>query len=67
MSNALRPDDAAEYNRLVDALPLAIERARQLLAEFGDGSAAYLAADKEVSRILARISELHTASHRGSR
>jgi hypothetical protein len=48
----------AEYNRLFDALPIAIKRAGEILQRSSSNTAAYLAADMEVSRILARITEL---------
>jgi hypothetical protein len=54
----LRADDAAEFNRLCQALPLAVERAVQALREASRESAGYVAADAEVSLILARITRI---------
>jgi hypothetical protein len=51
----LRADDAAEFNRLCQALPIAIERAGHALRGFCSESPGYVAADAEVSLILARI------------
>jgi hypothetical protein len=55
MSFNLRADDAAEFNRLCQASPVAIERATHLLRETFSESADYMAADAQVSEILARI------------
>jgi hypothetical protein len=58
MLGDLQSGDAAEFNQLYDALPVAIKRARQILQHSTSSSAAYVAADSEVSRILARINVL---------
>ncbi len=55
MSFNLRADDAAEFKRLCDALPVAIERAGHALRETFSESADCMAADAKVSEILARI------------
>jgi hypothetical protein len=54
----LSPDDAAECDRLLTALPEAIRRASNLLQERSVYDPVYLEADAEVSKILSRISEL---------
>jgi hypothetical protein len=51
----LRANDAAEFNRLCHALPVAIERATHVLRESSCESAGYVAADAEVLKILERI------------
>jgi hypothetical protein len=58
MSYDVRAGEVTELNRLADALPVAIERANQVLRESFDESAAYVAAGKEISQILARINHL---------
>jgi hypothetical protein len=58
MSNDPLTTYAAEYNQLFDALPAAVKRASKLLQLFGATSDAYIEADAEVTRILARITEL---------
>jgi hypothetical protein len=58
MPSNLRADDAAEFNRLCQALPVAIERASHMLRESSTGSVGYAAADAEVSQILARITRI---------
>jgi hypothetical protein len=50
-----REDDAAEFNRLCDALPLAIGRAIHVLRESFRESPDCMEADADVSRLLARI------------
>lgn len=52
------PDEAAELNRLFDALPVAIKLASDLLTQSSSCDPEYLAADGQVCRILGRISEL---------
>jgi hypothetical protein len=54
----LRADDAAEFNRLCRALPVALERASHMLRESSTKSAGYAAADAEVSQILACITRI---------
>jgi hypothetical protein len=51
----LRVDDAAEFNRLCDALPIAIGRAGHALRNPFSSSAYCLAARARVAEILARI------------
>jgi hypothetical protein len=51
----LRADDADEFNRLCQELPIATQRAGNALRESSRESAGYVAADAEVSLILARI------------
>lgn len=58
MPSDLLPSHTAEYNLLFDALPIAIKRACQILQHSTIRSADYIAADQEVSRILARLKEL---------
>jgi hypothetical protein len=53
----LRAEDAAEFNRPCEALPAAVERATYALGESSE-SAGDMAADAEVSQILARITLL---------
>jgi hypothetical protein len=53
-----RADDAAEFNRLCHALPVAIERASHVLREPSCESAGYVAADAEVLNILERITRI---------
>jgi hypothetical protein len=53
----LRADDAAEFNRPFEAVPVAIERASDVLRESGESSGD-IVADAEVSKILARIAVL---------
>jgi hypothetical protein len=55
MPFSLRTDDAAEFTRLCEALPVAIERAGHVLRQSSSKSAGYIAADAEVSQILERI------------
>jgi hypothetical protein len=54
----LRAEDTAEFSRLCDALPVAIERASSVLRKSFSDAAVYVAADAEVSQILARITLL---------
>jgi len=56
-------DEAAECNRLFDALPIAIMRARGLLQQSSVHDPTYREADTEVSKILARVSELLNRTH----
>lgn len=58
LGKPLTSDEAAELNRLFDALPDAISLASKLLRETHIDSAGYRAADVEVERIIARISAL---------
>jgi hypothetical protein len=58
MPFSLRAQYAAEFSRLCEALPLAIERAGNVVREPLGDSAGYHAADSEVSQILARITLL---------
>ncbi len=58
MPNDLLLSHAAEYNLLFNALPVAIKRLRELIQHLGGDSPAYVSADREVSRILARLREL---------
>lgn len=51
-------EDAAELNKLFDALPDAIQRASKALEELGVTDECYLMADADVEQILARIDEL---------
>ena len=53
-----RAEHAAEFNRLCDELPVAIERASSVLRESCRESAGCVAADAEVSDILTRLSLL---------
>jgi len=55
MPFSLRTADAAEFHRLCEALPVAIERAGDVLRQSSSKSAGYIAADAEVSQILERI------------
>lgn len=56
-------EEAAELNRLLDALPVAIRLASGLLRETSLRDPIYLAADAEVSKILTRINELMNWMH----
>jgi hypothetical protein len=51
-------EEAGELSRLLNALPAAVKRASELLRNSSVHEPAYLAADAEVSKTLARISEL---------
>ena len=53
----------AEFNRLYDALPIAIKHACQVLQHSSSGSTEDAEADREVSRLLARIIELTNDEH----
>jgi hypothetical protein len=57
------PEEAAELNRLLDALPAAITIAGRLLQQVSVRDPTYLAAGAEVSKILARIHELMNRRH----
>jgi hypothetical protein len=51
-------EQTAELVRLLDALPTAIARAKELLHKSSIHDPAYLAADAEVAKMLARINAL---------
>jgi hypothetical protein len=51
-------NDAAECNRLFDALPVAMVRATSLLRQRSVYDREYVEADAEVAKILARVNEL---------
>ena len=51
-------DEAAELQRLFDALPVAIKHARRLFHDLSVESTAYIEADAEVARLIARINML---------
>jgi hypothetical protein len=57
-ARALGPEEVAELTALFDALPAALRLASKLLHETSPISAAYLAADAEFARIIARINTL---------
>jgi hypothetical protein len=54
----LAPAEVTELKELFDALPAALELAQRLLNESSPLSAAYLAADAEFARIIARINQI---------
>jgi hypothetical protein len=60
---ACSPEEAAELNSMLDALPAAITLAGDLLRQLSIHDPKYLAADAEVSRILTRINELMNQKH----
>jgi hypothetical protein len=55
---AYSSEEAAELSRLLNALPAAITVAGGLLRQLSTQHPQYLAADVEVSKILARVDEL---------
>ena len=63
LRQALSSEEAAELNRLLVALPAAVAVAGRLLRESSIHDAIYMAADAEVSKLLARISELMNRKH----
>lgn len=63
---AYSSEQAAELNRLLNALPVAIRLASGLLRETSMLHPSYIAADAEVSKLVARVNELintKTADH----
>lgn len=66
LREAYSPKEAAEFNGLLDALPAAITLARGLLGQLSVQHPTYLAADFEVSKILARIHELSNLKDTGA-
>jgi hypothetical protein len=63
MLSYLLSNEAAECDRLLDALPVAINRASCLLQQRSVHDLTYLEADIQVSKILARVSELSNRIH----
>jgi hypothetical protein len=66
LREAYSPEEAAELNGLLDALPAAITFARGLFEQLSVQHPSYLAADLEVSTILARIQELLNRKYTGA-
>jgi hypothetical protein len=60
---AYRPEETAELNRLLEALPVAVACARELLQKTSIHDCTYLAADAEVAKMLARINALMNPTH----
>jgi hypothetical protein len=66
LREAYSQEDAAELNRLLNDLPVVVRRASELLHTSSICEPAYLAADAEVSKSLARINELMNRRHTGA-
>ena len=63
MLTLVAADDVAELKMLLEALPVAVRLASGLMRQLSLSDPIYLAADAEVSRIVARIAVLMNRRH----